>query len=61
MIRNAMGSASEVQYDLLLARDLSFLSEPDFQQLDNEVIELKRMLATLIRKLNADSSSAAGL
>jgi four helix bundle protein len=51
----AMGSASEVQYDLLLARDLSFLSEPDFQQLDNDVIEVKRMLATLIQKLNADS------
>ena len=57
MIHIAMGSASEVQYDLLLARDLSFLSEPDFQQLDNEVIELKRMLATLIRKLNADSQA----
>jgi four helix bundle protein len=51
----AMGSASEVQYDLLLAHDLGFLSSTVFQQLDTNVIEVKRMLATLIKKLRADS------
>ena len=56
----AMGSASEVQYALLLARDLSFLNDSEFQKLDNEVIEVKRMLAALLQKLTADSSSVAG-
>ena len=51
----AMGSASEVQDNLLLAHDLGFLSSTVFQQLDTNVIEVKRMLATLIKKLTADS------
>ena len=50
-----MGSASEVEYDLLLARDLTFLNDSEFQQLDNDVIEVKRMLAALIQKLKPDS------
>ena len=54
-LQMAMGSASEVQYDLLLAHDLGFLSSTVFQQLDTNVIEVKRMLATLIKKLRADS------
>jgi four helix bundle protein len=51
----AMGSASEVQYDLLLAHDLGFINSAAFQQLEANVIEVKRMLATLIKKLTADS------
>jgi four helix bundle protein len=51
----AMGSASEVQYDLLLAHDLKFLSDSEFQQLDNEVTTVKRMLAALIQKLKDKS------
>jgi four helix bundle protein len=51
----AMGSASELQYELLLARDLSFLSESEFQPLDNDVVEVKKMLVALIQKLNAKS------
>ena len=51
----AMGSASEVQYNLLLAHDLGFLSSAIFQQLDANVIEVKRMLVTLIKRLRADS------
>jgi four helix bundle protein len=51
----AMGSASEVQYDLLLARDLGFVPDGEFQQLESEVTEIKRMLTALIQKLNAES------
>jgi four helix bundle protein len=50
----AMGSASELEYHLLLARDLSFLSEEVYSRLNLEVIEVKRMLASFIQKLNAD-------
>jgi len=51
----AMGSASEVQYHLLLARDLGFVKDSEFQQLESDVTEVKRMLTALIQKLNAES------
>ena len=51
----AMGSASELEYHLLLAHDLGLLNDSDFKQLDTEVTEVKRMLTSFIQKLNADS------
>ncbi len=47
----AMGSASELEYHLLLARDLHYLNATDYQRLTNTVIEVKKMLAALIAKL----------
>lgn len=51
----AIGSASELEYHLLLARDLELLQMLDFQRLSEEATEVKKMLASLIRKLRADS------
>ena len=51
----AMGSASELEYHLLLAHDLPLFDVPNYKRLEGEMIEVKRMLATLIRKLKADS------
>jgi four helix bundle protein len=50
-----MGSASELEYHLLLARDLKFIGHPEYQKISNDVIEVKRMLASFIQKLKADS------
>ncbi|MDX1993934.1 MAG: four helix bundle protein [bacterium] len=50
----AMGSASELQYHLILARDLRFIETADYMLLDQQVVEVKRMLASLIQKLKAD-------
>lgn len=50
----AMGSASELEYHLLLARDLSFVSGAHHERLSADLIEVKRMLTSLIQKLNAD-------
>lgn len=47
----AMGSASELEYHLLLAKDLGFLEEAAHQQLANRVIEVKRMLTSLIQRV----------
>jgi len=49
----AMGSASELEYHILLARDLSLLTAPDYERLAGDVTEVKRMLASLIKKLTA--------
>ena len=51
----AAGSASEVEYHLLLAHDLGYLGHAEYDQLDAEVNELKRMLTAFIRKLRANS------
>jgi len=50
-----MGSASEVEYHCLLARDLDFLQAEQYERLTTEIVEIKRMLASLISKLRADS------
>jgi len=54
MLAIAAGSASEVEYLLLLAGDLGLLSAEQVAVLSNEVIEVKRMLAGLGKKLKAD-------
>jgi four helix bundle protein len=51
----ALGSASELEYHLLLARDLGFLSSSNYEHLNNEATEIKRMLTSFIQKLKADS------
>ena len=50
----AMGSASELEYLFLLARDLSFLGQEECNPFMNEITEIKRMLASFIRKLKSD-------
>src|SRR5262249_7880118 len=51
----ALGSASEVEYHLLLARDLGLLSADDYVRLSDPAVEIKRMLVGLIRTLTAES------
>jgi four helix bundle protein len=54
----AMGSASELEYHFLLARELGLLNEKDSASLNNQVGEVKRMITVLIQKLRADRRSA---
>jgi four helix bundle protein len=49
-----LGSASEVEYQLLLAHDLGFLPESAHRALSKKCTDVKRMLTALIRKLTAD-------
>jgi S23 ribosomal protein. len=50
----AAGSASEVEYHFLLAHDLGFLDSEQYKSLDAAVVEVKRMLASLIIKVESD-------
>ena len=52
----AMGSASELEYHLLLSRDLKFLNAEKHALLNNQVEEVKRMLASLITKVDGERS-----
>ncbi len=51
----SLGSASELEYELLLAHELGFLDSNIHEELTQRTIEVKRMLASLIRKLESGS------
>ena len=51
----AMGSTLELEYHLLLAKDLGYLTEDKDIQLRAMVHELKSMLSTLLRKVKAET------
>jgi four helix bundle protein len=50
-VQNAMGSASEVEYEILLAKDLQYLKPDSYTHLSDEITGIKRMLASLLRKI----------
>ncbi len=54
-LRVAQGSASELEYEVLLARDLGLIQESDFLSLSGHVVEIKRMTTALIRKLRTEN------
>ncbi len=47
----AMGSACEVEYLLLLALDLKFLMDPQYQSIYGSLVAIKKMLTSLIKKV----------
>jgi len=47
----ARGSASELEYHILLARDLQLLTEAVYCNLDSKVVEVERMLTGLVKRL----------
>lgn len=51
----SMGSANELEYELLLARDLGYLTAELHNTLETDVREVKQMLASFLRKLKANS------
>ena len=47
----ARGSASEMEYSFLLAKDLHLLAEEDYQNLSRKADELQRILNGLIQSI----------
>jgi four helix bundle protein len=50
-IHIARGSASELEYHLLLSKDLGFISADEFRDLEAKILEVQRMLASLSQRL----------
>jgi four helix bundle protein len=50
-VQIALGSAGELEYHLFLAADLGFLQGEVYAQLERAVIDIKRMLTGLSRRL----------
>ena len=57
-LQMAISSSTEVEYHLLLARDLGYLSDPDYQKLNNELIEVRRMLIAFTQKVRGGSTES---
>ncbi len=56
-LQMAMGSASEVEYQLLLAHDLDYLRNPGYERLTEQVVEVKKMLSSLMQKVKGLTES----
>ncbi|MEM6979895.1 MAG: four helix bundle protein [Planctomycetota bacterium] len=52
----AMGSASETEYQLLLARDLGYLPIEIYNELERDLQSMRRMLNAFIQRLRQGSS-----
>lgn len=48
----AMGSANEVKYQLLLSKDLGYIAVEDYNCLDMEITEIRKMLSSYIKRIN---------
>lgn len=50
----AHGSASELEYFLLLAKELGYIAPLEYDAIASEISQIKRMLGAFVRKLKAD-------
>ncbi len=57
-LQMASGSASELEYHMLLAHDLKFLAIEEYQVLLSELTDVRRMLTALILKVDHERSLA---
>ena len=62
-VRIAMGSASELDYHLLLSRDLGFMAADEFTRASSALIEVRKMLTSFLNSVEEQietQSRAAG-
>ena len=57
-LQTALGSASELEYHLLLAKDLKLLDSARYGELDEDAKEVKKMLTAFIAKLRSRTAGA---
>lgn len=62
-VRVAMGSASELDYQLLLSRDLGFIKDEDFRRAASELTEVRKMLTSFLaaveKQIDTETNAAA--
>jgi four helix bundle protein len=54
----ASGSASELDYELLLAKEVSFLQDTEYGSVSKRLAELRRMLTSLILRVESERCGA---
>ena len=58
-VRVAINSASELEYHLIIARDIQVMSSGDFSALSAQTIEIRKMMHGLLRHLNSHPGKRA--
>jgi four helix bundle protein len=58
-IQFASGSLMELEYQMLLSRDLKYLSESDYRTMNQTLAEVNRMLVSLQQKLKSARAASA--
>ncbi|HKK45609.1 MAG TPA: four helix bundle protein [Balneolaceae bacterium] len=51
----AFGSASELEYQVILSKDLGFIDNNKSKELNENITEIKRMLFSLLQKVQTDA------
>jgi four helix bundle protein len=59
-VRIAMGSASELDYHLLLAHDFGYLQSDERKGLSHELTRIRKMLASLLATLESGGEAEGG-
>lgn len=54
-MRIAMGSSSELEYELLLAHELGYLSNDEFKLVKEDLVIVRKMLNAFIQKLKSNN------
>jgi four helix bundle protein len=49
----AIGSANELDYQVILSKDLDYTSESEYREISDKVSEIQKMLAALVRKIRS--------
>src|SRR5215469_11280503 len=58
-VRIAMGSASELDYHLLLCRDFEFISNEQYDRTVRELVRIRKMLSSLLASIEAQIQGRA--
>jgi len=53
----SMGSASELEYQVLLAKDLHYLASENYEELNEKILQLKKMINVFIQKVKLRQSN----
>jgi four helix bundle protein len=56
-VRVALGSASELDYQLLLCRDLGFMKNDDFERTASDLTEVRKMLTAFLNSVEKQIGS----
>jgi len=51
----SMGSTTELEYLLLLSNELNYISDDKYKNLYNELVEIKKMLSSLLQKIRKEN------
>jgi four helix bundle protein len=59
-LKMALGSATELEYHLILGDEVGAISHEDFQSMLDQVVDVKKMLTGLLGRLEREKRPAAG-